>query len=163
MERRIAFLETNASSLAIDQRSLAQTRCHVTRKPSLGGAGSSVPSPAIVVGMQRRTVLLLGAALSLSLAACSHNAPAAAGAAEPSSLDARADAEATLKKLTVDAVAARLAANDGHTFVYDENSQESWRQGHVPGARWLDEDAVTAAALPPDKGATLIFYCHDEL
>jgi len=105
--------------------------------------------------MQRATVLLLGAAL-FSLAACSHGAP---GAAAPSS----ADAEAALKRLTVDDVAARLAANDGHTFVYDENARESWEVGHVPGAKWLDEDAVTAAALPPDKGATLIFYCHDDL
>lgn len=110
--------------------------------------------------MQRRSVLLLGAALTLSLAACSHNSP---GAAAPSSADAHGDAEANLNKLTVDEVAARLAANDGRTFVYDDNSREGWHKGHVPGAKWLDEDAVTAAALPPDKTATLIFYCHDEL
>ena len=67
-----------------------------------------------------------------------------------------------LKQLTVDEVAARIAANDGKTFVYDDNPKEVWIHGHVPGAKWLDEDQVTAADLPADKTATLIFYCHDE-
>lgn len=67
-----------------------------------------------------------------------------------------------LKALTVDEVAARIGANDGKTFVFDNNPKESWVNGHVPGAKWLDEDNVTAAGLPPDKSATLIFYCHNE-
>jgi len=67
-----------------------------------------------------------------------------------------------LKSLTVDEVAQRLAANDGKTFIYDNNTQESWVKGHVPGAKWLDDESVTVEALPPDKAATLIFYCHNE-
>jgi rhodanese-related sulfurtransferase len=67
-----------------------------------------------------------------------------------------------LKALTVDQVAARIAAKDGKTFIYDDNSKESWAAGHVPGATWLDDDHVTAADLPADKSATLIFYCHNE-
>ena len=67
-----------------------------------------------------------------------------------------------LKRLTVDQVAARIAAKDGKTFVYDNNSKDSWASGHVPGARWLDDENVTAADLPPDKSAMLIFYCHNE-
>jgi hypothetical protein len=67
-----------------------------------------------------------------------------------------------LKRLTVEQVAARLAAKDGKTFIYDNNSKESWASGHVPGAKWLDDDKVTAADLPADKGALLIFYCHNE-
>jgi hypothetical protein len=67
-----------------------------------------------------------------------------------------------LKKLTVEQVATRIAAKDGKTFVYDNNPKEGWVAGHVPGARWLDEDKVTAADLPADKAATLIFYCHNE-
>ena len=67
-----------------------------------------------------------------------------------------------LKPLTVDQVAARLAAKDGKTFIYDNNPKESWVNGHVPGAKWLDDDKVTAADLPADKAATLIFYCHNE-
>jgi hypothetical protein len=71
-------------------------------------------------------------------------------------------APAQLKQLTVDQVATRIAAKDGKTFVYDDNSKESWTAGHVPSARWLDEDHVTAADLPSDKSAMLIFYCHNE-
>jgi hypothetical protein len=67
-----------------------------------------------------------------------------------------------LKRLTVEQVAARIAAKDGKTFIYDNNSKESWAGGHVPGAKWLEDDKVTAADLPADKGALLIFYCHNE-
>ncbi|HZU83656.1 MAG TPA: rhodanese-like domain-containing protein [Polyangiaceae bacterium] len=67
-----------------------------------------------------------------------------------------------LRRLTVDEVAARIAAHDGHTFVYDDNSRERYEQGHLPGARWVESGAVTAAVLPADKTATLIFYCANE-
>jgi hypothetical protein len=72
--------------------------------------------------------------------------------AEPSARD--------LKSLTVDQVAAKLHAP--RTFIFDANAQESWAAGHVPGAKWIDDSEVTAAALPADKAATLIFYCHNE-
>jgi hypothetical protein len=68
-----------------------------------------------------------------------------------------------LKTLTVDEVASRLAANDGTTYVFDNNPKDRFVQSHVPGAKWLDYDRVTAADLPADKGATLIFYCASEL
>ena len=67
-----------------------------------------------------------------------------------------------LKTFTVDQVAAKIAAKDGKTFVFDNNSKESWAKNHVPGAKWLEEDKVTAAELPADKTALLIFYCHNE-
>ena len=67
-----------------------------------------------------------------------------------------------LKRLTVDEVATRLATKDGKTFVYDNNSPQSYKKGHIPGAKWLDDEKVTAADLPSDKSATLIFYCHNE-
>ena len=65
-----------------------------------------------------------------------------------------------LKPLTVDQVEARITAHDGHTFIFDDNPKESWVAAHVPTAKWLDD--VTADVLPKDKGATLIFYCHNE-
>jgi 3-mercaptopyruvate sulfurtransferase SseA len=70
---------------------------------------------------------------------------------------------ADLKALTVDEVAARIAAHDGKTYVFDNNPRERFAKSHVPGATWLDYDHVTAADLPADKGATLIFYCASEL
>jgi 3-mercaptopyruvate sulfurtransferase SseA len=99
--------------------------------------------------MHRRTVLLLCASLAAAaLFACSKQ-----GGATPSH---------ELNKLTVDQVAARIAAHDGKTYIFDDNPKERWVKGHVPGAKWLDEDHVTAADLPADKTATLIFYCHNE-
>jgi len=97
--------------------------------------------------MQRRTFALLIA--SVTVACLSGSRAASAESKE-------------LKRLTVDQVAARLAAKDGKTFIFDDNSKDSWTAGHVPGAKWLDDEKVTADALPPDKAATLIFYCHNE-
>ena len=70
---------------------------------------------------------------------------------------------ADLKSLTVDEVQARIEAHDGKTFVYDNNPKERYDQSHLPGARWVSFREVTAAVLPPDKSATLIFYCASEL
>lgn len=95
--------------------------------------------------MQRRAFAFL---IAVALVSWSN-----AGSAAPSK---------ELNRLTVDQVATRLAAKDGKTFIYDNNSKESWTAGHVPGAKWLDDEKVTAADLPADKGATLIFYCHNE-
>ncbi|HEY1696616.1 MAG TPA: rhodanese-like domain-containing protein [Polyangiaceae bacterium] len=68
-----------------------------------------------------------------------------------------------LKSLTVDEVATRIAAHDGKTYVFDNNPKDRFEKSHVPGAKWLDYDNVTAADLPADKGATLVFYCASEL
>lgn len=82
-----------------------------------------------------------------------------AGAVTVGALGSRAEA-GELKTLTVDQVAAKLKAPK--TFIYDNNSQESYKAGHLPGAKWLDDEKVTADALPGDKSAMLIFYCHNE-
>ena len=67
------------------------------------------------------------------------------------------------KPLTVDEVESKVNAKDGKTFVYDNNDQERWAKGHVPTAKWVAFNKVTAADLPADKSATLIFYCAHEL
>jgi len=67
-----------------------------------------------------------------------------------------------LRSLTVDEVAARVALHDGKTFIYDDNPQDRYAKGHVPGAKWL-EHSPTAADLPSDRSATLVFYCASEL
>lgn len=66
---------------------------------------------------------------------------------------------AHLKTLTVDQVAARVAAHDDGTHIYDNNPKDVYDSGHIPGAQWVKYDAVTAADLPSDHGALLIFYC----
>jgi hypothetical protein len=47
-------------------------------------------------------------------------------------------------------------------FIYDNNSIERYKKGHVPGARWIDYEKIRAADLPQDKNATLVFYCANE-
>jgi hypothetical protein len=63
-------------------------------------------------------------------------------------------------ELTVDEVAARIGKPGVH--IYDNNNRDEWVAGHVPSATWVDYEKFTAADMPADKGATLIFYCHNE-
>jgi rhodanese-related sulfurtransferase len=46
-------------------------------------------------------------------------------------------------------------------YIYDANDRESYLKGHIPGAKWVQYNAVTAAELPPAKDARLIFYCYN--
>lgn len=70
---------------------------------------------------------------------------------------------ATIKSLQVDEVDKLLASKAPRPFVYDANPIEIYREGHVPGAKWIDFSHVTADALPTDKDAMLIFYCYNEM
>lgn len=100
-------------------------------------------------------VLLASFAISLSLAACAGNkvdaaAPHTTAAAEP-------------PVLSIDELEKRLADKPSETFVFDANSEASYKEGHVPHAKWLAFDQVTEARLPSDKNAYLVFYCYNPL
>jgi rhodanese-related sulfurtransferase len=43
--------------------------------------------------------------------------------------------------------------------VIDVNARQSWIRARVPGARNLDPAGYNDNDLPPDKDATLVFYC----
>jgi rhodanese-related sulfurtransferase len=62
--------------------------------------------------------------------------------------------------LTVAQVSARL--KEKNFFVFDNNNNERFQKGHVPGAKWLNPYAVRPSDLPADKSATLVFYCASE-
>ena len=62
-----------------------------------------------------------------------------------------------IRELSVSDVAARLGQPG--FFVYDNNGRGRWQRGHVPGAAHLNPYDYAADALPPDKAATLVFYC----
>jgi hypothetical protein len=113
--------------------------------------------------MRSRTALLFAGLVTAAIAAaaCSRSSDTSSSSttsAPPSTGTSKAE----LKTLTVDEVAARVAAKDGRTFVYDNNPKERYQQGHVPGARWVASGDVTASVLPADKTATLVFYCANE-
>lgn len=63
-------------------------------------------------------------------------------------------------ELSVDDVAKKTKGKA--VYVFDCNPREEYKEGHVPGAKWVDFSNVTAAELPADKKATLIFYCENE-
>ena len=67
--------------------------------------------------------------------------------------------KAPFREMTVEDVEKKLAAKDGRTFVFDANPREVFDKRHVPGAVYVPDEGVTASLLPPDKSATLIFYC----
>ena len=71
-----------------------------------------------------------------------------------------ASAGEDLGKLTVQQVSARL--KEKNFFVFDNNNNDRFVKGHVPGAKWLNPYSVQASDLPADKTATLVFYCANE-
>lgn len=106
--------------------------------------------------------MILAAALAAVLvpfgAGCSSRSGDASGKGAESAHDA-------MKNMTVDELTAKMAdAKSGKLalFVYDNNHKERFDQSHIPGAKWLAFDKVSAADLPADKEATLVFYCANE-
>ena len=111
----------------------------------------------------------LALALLLSpLAACKSEAPVAPPAAPvvvapapaaPVVAAPVAAAPAEVKLATLTTADVEKRRKEPNFFVFDNNTKDRYAQGHVPGAKWLDPSAVTAAVLPADKNATLVFYC----
>lgn len=65
---------------------------------------------------------------------------------------------------TVDEVAATLETNAASVVVFDVNSDESYAEHHVPGARHAAYDGVTAETLAGVDPAAheVVFYCANE-
>lgn len=100
-------------------------------------------------------VLTVGAACSRASAP----SPAAARPSATAGQDSRVEAE--IPSMSVAELAAALET-PGSVFVYDANGPERYERGHIPTARHVGHDAVTAAMLPPDRGSRLVFYCYNE-
>jgi rhodanese-related sulfurtransferase len=47
--------------------------------------------------------------------------------------------------------------------VIDVNSRQSWMKAHVPGALSLDPVEYKDGDLPPDRDASLVFYCSNPM
>lgn len=72
-----------------------------------------------------------------------------------------APVEVELARLTLAEVEAQLGKPG--VFLFDANPKDFYEHGHLPGAQWVQFDAVTAGVLPADRTAHLIFYCANEL
>jgi rhodanese-related sulfurtransferase len=71
------------------------------------------------------------------------------------------DANEPFKRLTPEQLHAKLEQHEP-MFVFDDNGDDRYAEGHVPTAKHLKVDEVTAAALPADKTAMLVFYCSSD-
>jgi rhodanese-related sulfurtransferase len=84
--------------------------------------------------------------------------------ARPTCGNSQADAKTpSIKTIDVAEVEKLVTGKPPKPFVYDANPIEIFREGHVPGAKWIDFIHVAADALPTDKDAMLIFYCYNEM
>ena len=75
------------------------------------------------------------------------------------SADAKKEESEPFKKLSVEEVAKRLGPG---MLVVDGNSDDVYREGHLPGAVHLLSQNIKEGVLPPDKSAPILFYCHSE-
>ena len=109
--------------------------------------------------------LSLGTACSTTTttpAATATTTPTAAAAETPAAAPAAAaSTEAALRPMTVADLAGMIDRRE-QIAVIDNNGQESYARAHIPGARWVGHDAVTASVLPSDRAARVVFYCHSE-
>lgn len=103
-----------------------------------------IPKPFLLLAMA--CVLLAGAGCDLQ-ARDSGDATSARGTTDA----------ATLSVTELKALIDRKAP----VHIYDANGRESYVEGHVPSARWVEYDAVGAAGLPQSKDAMLVFYCYN--
>ncbi|MDP3275446.1 MAG: rhodanese-like domain-containing protein [Deltaproteobacteria bacterium] len=102
------------------------------------------PTPWIAAAM---SVLALSAA-------CSRKSDAAT----PTSGTA---AEQAMPELTVDALSAMIERHET-VAIFDANGRERYEEGHIPGARHVGHDRLTAQNLPADHSTPLVFYCYNE-
>ncbi len=107
-----------------------------------------------------KTGVLVTLAAALALAGCSQQ-NTAVSSASASAAGSSASHEA-VKVMSPDEVDQRLAKNDATFHVYDANEKEVFEKNHLPGAKWVPFDKVTADMLPSDKSDTLVFYCANE-
>ncbi len=92
--------------------------------------------------------------LWLTLTFFGFSAPMAFSAPPPATV------KASFKMMNVEELSQ--AMKEGKVFVYDSNSNEMYKDGHIPGAQHMTFDKVSADKLPKEKNAKLVFYCANE-
>ena len=69
--------------------------------------------------------------------------------------------EQALAELTVDALSAMIDGRQS-VAIFDANGRPRYEEGHIPGARYVGHDTITAEMLPQDRSTPLVFYCYNE-
>lgn len=101
-------------------------------------------------------------ALALALGCASTSAATTAQTAAPATANASSAQETALNEVTVDQLAGMIERRET-VAVFDANRRERYEQGHVPGARWVAHDGVTAEILPTDRATRVVFYCANSM
>lgn len=76
-----------------------------------------------------------------------------------------ADEKEPFGRMTIEDLESKMAAAKAGQLklaIFDNNEHERFDKGHIPGAKWVAFNKVTAADLPADKDTTLVFYCSNE-
>ncbi|MEO8068377.1 MAG: rhodanese-like domain-containing protein [Flavobacteriales bacterium] len=69
-----------------------------------------------------------------------------------------ASGTAIVKELAPGELKTMMGSNP--VFIFDCNEPDTFSEAHVPGAMLTVYDEVTTDKLPPDRNATLVFYCY---
>ncbi len=91
-------------------------------------------------------------ALLLSLASLVHADPPGVPDPVPGAV------QSSVKEISPQQLAALLSNNT--LFIFDCNEEDMYAEAHVPGAKLIVFDQITADKLPADMNATLVFYCY---
>lgn len=78
---------------------------------------------------------------------------------------ASAEAAEQFKRMSIDELTTKMdeaKAGKLTLHIYDNNNKDRFAEGHIPGAKWVQFDAVKEGDLPSNKDATLVFYCASE-
>lgn len=107
------------------------------------------------------TTLALAALVALGCSRSQTQQPPATPTSAASASHATTAAEPELQSVSIAELAGMLERHEA-VAIFDNNSRERYERGHVPGARWVGHDQVTAEVLPADHDAKLVFYCANE-
>jgi rhodanese-related sulfurtransferase len=106
--------------------------------------------------MNRHSLILLAL-----LAGCGGGG-AAQTSEQTASTGGETEQQAQFAQISVDEVESALNRPEAPAAVFDANSPETYAEHHVPGATWVDYDALSAEQLPADRDRQLVFYCANE-
>ncbi len=107
--------------------------------------------------MSRHSLILLAL-----VAGCGGGAASQASGQTASTGGETEQQQAQFAQISVDEVESALNRPETPAAVFDANSPETYAEHHVPGATWVDYDALTAEQLPADHDRQLVFYCANE-
>ena len=109
----------------------------------------------------RHATLLCGFVGLLVVGGCQKNDHTGPAASIPAKAVSPIEAKEAFGRLTVDELAAKMAdAKAGRLklAVFDNNGLDTWKEGHLPGATWVQYDDIKPTDLPADTDSSLVFY-----